>query len=135
MTHPPKHLSTQSLSPNELRNQPIPQAPDAERGLIGCLLYGAKSDDIETDVIFNEGRQLIVVTIDSLQHSGSLVSPKSTSFHDLCKKRPVPTWSGWLRGWTSFLTTGPTQAVAGRNWLSVLKVSRDRKTSTTSMND
>ncbi len=83
MTHPPQKLSSYSLSSDELRNQPIPQDQDAERGLIGCLLYGAKSDDIETDVIFNEGRQLIIVTIETLQHSGSLVNPKSTSFHDL----------------------------------------------------
>lgn len=83
MTHPPRKLSSYSLSPFELKNQPIPQDQQAERGLIGCLLYGAKSDEIDPYVLFNEGRQLIVITIETLQQSGTWVNPKSTQYHNL----------------------------------------------------
>lgn len=83
MTHPPQKYHKTSLSPYEIQNQPIPQDPQAERGLIGCMLYGAKSDDLDPLILFNEGRQLIVVTIETLQQAGTWVTPKSTQFQHL----------------------------------------------------
>lgn len=83
MTHPPQKFNNPSLQLHEIQNQPIPQDPQAERGLIGCMLYGAKSDDLDPLILFHEGRQLIVVTIEALQQSGTWVTPKSTQFQHL----------------------------------------------------
>ncbi|WP_437202243.1 AAA family ATPase [Planctomicrobium sp. SH664] len=51
------------------KGQSIPQDVLAERQLIGCLLWGVDPEDVDPLYWFNEGRQIIVVTIQSLRQS------------------------------------------------------------------
>lgn len=54
----------------------LPQDPEAERALIGCLLMGADLPDLNPELWFHEGRALIVVILNRLK-SESWTSPKT----------------------------------------------------------
>lgn len=56
---------------------PVPQDEHAERGLIGCMLQTATSDDLDPAHVMHEGRRLIVNTLDLLRAEGLLHTPRT----------------------------------------------------------